>query len=575
MKNVINDDISQSGYEFLRDTLHKWGVTCYAGMTGGGLIHFLKHIKPFVGNAEEPGFFSIDEYSAGFIPLGYYLSNGNIAAAVATTGAATKLLCCGLSDAKLHDIPAVYIVPLSGEEMFGQAPLQDTSEYGSNILAQLRSELPDSVFVLDSEETLAEKLQSARFHLDNSRPVVLVLLHSALNSPVNVLSEKIIPTAPSLQMDFSANLCDEFRHDVDGKRLVMLVGEEMARYPNSVELTTKFCQTLHCAAIWSINGANAVHRDNPYGYGYISFGGNDEALALYQSLGKNDVLLVLGACPDEYTVNMHKFSAAKTFFLSNNLGGYGQIDKNFSHMARGQYCHVFGPLNKLLSNLLMEAKKKPFGNIPAFPAPNHLNHRKYPAPRDGYVDMAELYQRLDHWWPANSIGFDDICLSYKDRQYVIQRPNNNIHFYSLYRGSAMGGAFGAAVGAKLSSPTRPVFLFTGDGCFRLFSGSLGEVSELGLVIFLINNASLSIVSQGLPDILPDIEEKNYHAHLKQLDYCSIARACGWEAEKLYPDLSNLDYVLEKMVKEPMKSLLIDIPMDALQVLGHNPRVKNL
>ncbi|MGD8205544.1 thiamine pyrophosphate-dependent enzyme [Pantoea sp. FN0305] len=189
--------------------------------------------------------------------------------------------------------------------------------------------------------------------------------------------------------------------------------------------------------------------------------------------------------------------------------------------------------------------------------------------------MAVLYQQLDRWWPAGSIGFDDDCLSYKDRQYVTQRPNNNIHFYSLYRGSAMGGAFGATVGAKLSLPTRPVFLFTDDGCFRLFSGSLGEASELGLVIFLINNASFSIVEQGLPIILPEIEEKNYHACLKRLDYCAIARACGWEAEQLAPNLSNLSFLLDKATGKSMKSLLIDIPVDALQILGRNPRVTNL
>lgn len=139
----------------------------------------------------------------------------------------------------------------------------------------------------------------------------------------------------------------------------------------------------------------------------------------------------------------------------------------------------------------------------------------------------------------------------------------------------MGGAFGVAVGAKLSSPDRPVFLFTGDGCFRLFSGSLGEASELGLVIFLINNACFSIVGQGLPIILPDIAEKHYHASLKVLDYCAIARASGWEAESLAPDLSNFDQLLEKIKHPGRKSWLIDIPVDALQVLGHNPRVRNL
>ena len=573
MNNVVAQSVEFTGYQLLLDTLQTWGVTRYAGVTGGGVIHFLKHLDPFVEPfSDDPSFLSIGEYSAGFVPLGFYLAGGEIAAAVATTGAASKLLSCGLSDAKLHDIPAVYIVALSGEDTYGQAPLQDTSEYGSNIVQQLRSELPEAVFVLDSAQTLVTQLSAARARLDSAKPVVLVLQHSALSAPAVLQTETPRSAAA---VSWPDDFCDEFRADIDGRRLVVLAGEEMARYADAAQLTTEFCRTLHCAMIWSINGANAVQRDNPYGYGYISFGGNDQALSLYQSLGEDDVLLVLGACPDEYTVNLCKSSAAKTFFLSDIAGGFGQIKNSFDHMARGRSRHVFGPLDQLLRRLLTAADEQPFANIPCALAPANLNHRQLPAPREGYADMAQLYQRLDQWWPAGSVGFDDVCLSYKDRQYVTQRPNDQIRFYSLYRGSAMGGAFGAAVGAKLAVPDQSVFLFTGDGCFRLFSGSLGEASELGLVMFLLNNASLSIVSQGLPIILPDTAEKNYHAQLKSLDYCAIARACGWDAERLLPDLSNLDRLLQSAGNRRMKSLLIDVPVDALQVLGRNPRVQHL
>lgn len=146
-------------YQFIINTLTKWKITLYAGVTGGGVIHFLKYINPLSEVfADHPSFLTIGEYSAGFIPLGYYLGNGRIAAAVATTGAATKLISCGLSDAKLHDIPAIYIIPITGKSTSGFSSLQDTSEYGSNILLQLQAELPDSVFILDSKTTLEEKL---------------------------------------------------------------------------------------------------------------------------------------------------------------------------------------------------------------------------------------------------------------------------------------------------------------------------------------------------------------------------------------------------------------------------------
>lgn len=139
----------------------------------------------------------------------------------------------------------------------------------------------------------------------------------------------------------------------------------------------------------------------------------------------------------------------------------------------------------------------------------------------------------------------------------------------------MGGAFGVAVGAKLAKPDNNVFLFTGDGCFRLFAGSMGETSDLGLVTFVLNNETLSIVEQGLEVILPNVSEKKYHATLKSIDYCGMARACGWDAEKLKPDLSNLNSLLDKIEKGLKRSLLIEIPMDPAQILGSNPRLKNL
>lgn len=565
-------------YQYIVDTLTHWGITLYTGVTGGGVIHFLKHLPPLqADNTGQPGFLNFGEYVAGFVPLGYYLGSGRIAAAVATTGAATKLISCGLSDAKLHNIPAVYIVPVSGKSLTGFAPLQDSSQFGSNTIAQLRAELPDSVFVLDNPAALATQLALAKSQLDNSKPVVLILDNEALNNagqpfpvPVPVFNEPPVANSESM----SAFLI-QFRQAVHGKRLVILVGEEMERYPHAALLVTEFSRLVAAAVIWSINGANAVERSNPYGYGYISFGGNDKALALYRSLGKDDVLLVLGACPDEYTINFVRPAAAHTFYLSNIPEAYGLVDNSLQHVMQGHYAALYTPLDLALQQLTLAAHRLPLLNRPAAPAPHYLNDRPFPPARGHYVNLATLYQQLDQWWPAHAIGFDDVCLAYKDRQYVTQRPNNHIRFYSLYRGSAMGGAFGAAVGAQLANPDQQVFLFTGDGCFRLFAGSLGEVAGIGLVVFLLNNETLTIVEQGLHKILPEVPQERYHARLQSLDYCGIARASGWEAERLLPDLSNLTPLLDQIREKPSRSLLIEVPVDPRQILGSNPRVQNL
>ncbi|OUL59874.1 thiamine pyrophosphate-dependent enzyme [Flavobacterium sp. AJR] len=564
--------------QLIVNTLESWGISLYTGVTGGGVIHFLKYLNPYKRDSfNTTEFLTFGEYSAGFVPLGYYLSTGKIAATVATTGAATKLISCGLSDAKLHDIPAVYIVPVSGNSTVGFSPLQDSTHYGSNIVEQLKAELPDSVFILNNQATLKETLVQAKKQLDRFKPVVLVLDNEGLNI-ISTVCKSPYPNQSNVFKNTNLDsFITSFKETIKGKRLVLLVGEEMARYPDAIHYTSELSKLLCPAVIWSINGANAVNRDNPYGYGYVSFGGNDKALSLINALDENDVLMILGACPDEYTVNFNKFPVAHTFFIGNIPDAYGLVDNSLEHIIESKYDHVYAPLDLVIQKIIDAAHLLPFENLPFESAPKDLNNLPFAFARDNYVDMVTLYQKLDNWWPARSIGIDDVCQAYKDRQYVTQRPNNNIQFYSLYRGSAMGGAFGVAVGAKLASPDRSVFLFTGDGCFRLFSGSMGEVHDLGLVLFLLNNETLGIVEQGLGKIMPDVDNERYHARLKSLDYCSIARACGWNAEILNTDLSNLDDLLDSMMikNKPPQSLLIEITVDSLQLLGSNPRLKNL
>ncbi len=105
--------VKQDGFKTLIDYLSLLGIDSYVGVTGGGVVHYLKYLTPYQPAQQAASLFTISEYPAGFIPLGHYLATGKVSAGIATTGAATKLLSCGLNDAKLHDIPSVYIFPVS------------------------------------------------------------------------------------------------------------------------------------------------------------------------------------------------------------------------------------------------------------------------------------------------------------------------------------------------------------------------------------------------------------------------------------------------------------------------------
>jgi acetolactate synthase-1/2/3 large subunit len=102
---------------------------------------------------------------------------------------------------------------------------------------------------------------------------------------------------------------------------------------------------------------------------------------------------------------------------------------------------------------------------------------------------------------AKKTGFDAVVVTdvgqhqmWAARYYPVAMPRSFITSGGL---GAMGFGLGAAIGAKLANPGRPVVLFTGDGSFRMNSCELATISRYGIpvLIVLINNGALGMVRQ--------------------------------------------------------------------------------
>jgi acetolactate synthase-1/2/3 large subunit len=195
--------------------------------------------------------------------------------------------------------------------------------------------------------------------------------------------------------------------------------------------------------------------------------------------------------------------------------------------------------------------------------------------RPGCVDAVDFYGELHRSWRPQSIGFDDVCTAYKDRQYVAQRPHPSIPFHTVHDGSAMGGAFGLGVGARAADPSLHTFVFSGDGCWRLFGGALAEAAKIGMNLFIINNGTYAIVDKGLEVVIPDFDKSRYHGKLPSIDFVAAAKAHGWDGFRLRADLGNLDEILDACYAGSGRSIVVDVPIDADQVIGLNPRLYNL
>ncbi|HEY7623481.1 MAG TPA: thiamine pyrophosphate-dependent enzyme [Candidatus Limnocylindria bacterium] len=563
----------------LIETLRRWGVRFFAGVNGGGVVHVAKHLEPYYDLAQsaDPAshMLTMGEYVAGFAPLGYWLASGRIAGCVTTTGAATKLGGSGMTDAKLHNIPAVYLVALNSTMSIGNAPLQDVSEYGMNVIPQLQAELGEGLVVVDDMATFEDGLRRAQKVLKHNKPVAIAFHPDILSRE----TEADVPWT-SHPRTFSARDVSEFLSEfprvAKGKRVVVYVSGEAAFAPNIRTLTTVLAKVLKAPTVWSVNGANAVARDNEWGYGHISFGGNERAMELWRGLTPDDVVIALGFDAGEYSLNLAKIPAGHVYHFTDLRDGYGHKGGEFRHRVAHEYRMVRGDIGLVLEEVLPRLADTCKERPATPPAPESLNTRE-PAKnqRHGTIDFEEFYRRIDAMWRPGSIGFDDVCIAYKDRQWVTQRPNPNIPFWTTHDGSAMGGGFGLGVGAKAARPELHTFVFTGDGCFRLFGGALADAATLDLRVFVVNNEVYGIVDKGLEVIIPDYEKRNYHSKLPHIDFVKHAEAHGWDAVRVAPDLSNLKDTMDAAYERTGRSMLIDLPVDADQILGLNPRLNNL
>ena len=573
--------MAESGNSALINALKQLGIHCFAGVNGGGIIHITKYLAPIqesqVLGDDVPKMFTLSEYAAGFMPIGYYLASGKIGGCIATTGAAIKLASSGLSEAKLSNIPAVYLFALNSSFSIGRAPLQDVSIYGMNIIPQLQAELADGCIVIEDISQLESQLEHAQKILNKSRPIAIAFYPDVLSQSIDLKVSKISKKETSDGGDLETFLA-KFPQQVLNRRVVLWVCSEAARYNNIKTLTTLFSNLLQAPTVWSVNGANAVAADNPFGYGYISFGGNDKALELWQSLNEQDIVIALGFDPGEYSLNLANITAGVVWHFTDMPYAYGNIEGNVRHRISGEYYMVRGSLSHNLETIINTFKTR---NISLQMQPgsrlNDLNYKKtseYQVKAD-CVDLIEFYKALNQSWQLHSIGFDDVCLAYKDRQYVTERPNPNINFYSLQDGSAMGASLGLGVGAKLAVPSLHTFIFTGNGCWRLFSGNLADVRNLDLRLFVFNNQNYAIVQQALNVIIPEIERDHYHSVLPNIDFVAVAKAHGWEAFKLAPNLVNLKEIMHLCYTTRGRSILIEVPVDPQQEVGPNPRLKNI
>ncbi len=141
----------------------------------------------------------------------------------------------------------------------------------------------------------------------------------------------------------------------------------------------------------------------------------------------------------------------------------------------------------------------------------------------GKIQMAEIVRWLDQHMPPETA-------------YTNGAGNfaTWLHRFHRYRGfgtqlaptsGSMGYGFPAALGAKVTDPTRPVVCFAGDGDFQMTGQELATAVQykLDVIVLVINNGMLGTIRMHQERHYP---ERTIATDLVNPDFAALARAYG-------------------------------------------------
>ena len=171
-----------------------------------------------------------------------------------------------------------------------------------------------------------------------------------------------------------------------------------------------------------------------------------------------------------------------------------------------------------------------------------------PKPKEGdAVDPRDLALTLHQIVGEDAIIVTDVGQHQMimAQYYQFTRPRSFVSSCGL---GTMGFGMGAAIGAKIANPKRPVVLVTGDGSFHMNMNELATaVSEkLPIVVLIFNNHVLGMVRQW-QTLFYEHRYSNTTID-RATDYVKLAEAFGGKGLRI-----KTRYDIEPVMKEAMHS----------------------
>jgi acetolactate synthase-1/2/3 large subunit len=485
------------GARILVEALIEQGVDTVFGYPGGAVLFIYDELYKQKDRIRH--ILVSHEQHAAHAADGYARSTGKVGVCIATSGPGATNLVTGIATAAMDSSPLVAITGNVGTTLLGKDSFQEVD------IAGITMPIVKHNWIVKDVGELAEIVREAFLVAASGRPGPVLIdipkdITACLGEWVPQAKTQGIadPTSRArawrLTRRFEgvtftdADIAQAVAMLTEAKRPVIYAGGGVILSGASEELR-RLAEQLHAPVSVSLMGVGAIPIEHPLYTGLLGMHGT---VASNRAVQQGDLLVAIGARFSERVTSCTDKFAPGARILHFDIDP-AEINKNIKVEA-----WVVGDIQKTLTQVL---DRLPLGLEPAWKGDIETWKTIVPVAHKQEMASGILHPRFIIEETARALGKETLVVTdvgqhqmWAAQFYPITQPRSFISSGGL---GTMGFGLGAAEGAKIANPDKPVVLFTGDGSFRMNCGELATLTayQIPLLILILNNRVLGMVRQ--------------------------------------------------------------------------------
>lgn len=480
--------------QVLMECLLEQGVDTVFGYPGGTILNIYDEFERSGYKEKIRHILTAHEQGASHAADGYARSTGKVGVCFATSGPGATNLTTGIATAYMDSSPVVFITVNVAEGLIGKDSFQEVDITG------ITMPITKCNYLVRRPEDLADVIREAFAIARSGRPGP-VLIDILKNVTYQEVEYEPLPLSEHASQGRLGAMLRRTSRDLKppepdhgdiqklldmittSQKPLVLVGGGVIRSKGAVPEFRKFFETLGAPVASTIMGGGACPGDHPLFTGMIGMHGSH---ASNYAADQCDLLIAIG-CRFSDRVATDPGTFARNAKIVQIDIDRAEIDKNVKTDH-----HIIGDARRILELLNHSMKPGSYAQWKEWV----FSHREVPLKKDEILHAHEILETIQSVTGGDAILTTDVGQHqmWSVQYYHFSRPGQLITSGGF---GTMGFGLGAAMGAKMGNPDKPVVLCTGDGCFRMNCHELATVEHYNIPVITVifNNRTLGMVRQ--------------------------------------------------------------------------------